>query len=69
MGTPKACLEWYGSTLLYRAAALLGRTVRGPVVVVVGAPLGPAEVAGPVRTPAGSSKGCEVGSAGVGRGS
>ena len=21
MGTPKACLEWYGSTLLYRAAA------------------------------------------------
>jgi molybdenum cofactor guanylyltransferase len=37
MGTPKACLEWHGSTLLYRTAALLRRTVTGPVVVVVGA--------------------------------
>lgn len=37
MGTPKACLEWHGSTLLYRTAALLRRTVDGPVVVVVGA--------------------------------
>ena len=37
MGTPKACLEWHGSTLLYRTAALLMRTVTGPVVVVVGA--------------------------------
>jgi len=37
MGTPKACLEWHGSTLLYRTAALLIRTVTGPVVVVVGA--------------------------------
>jgi molybdopterin-guanine dinucleotide biosynthesis protein A len=37
MGTPKAALEWHGSTLLYRTAALLMRTVTGPVVVVVGA--------------------------------
>jgi molybdopterin-guanine dinucleotide biosynthesis protein A len=34
MGTSKAALEWHGSTLLYRTAALLGRTVGGPVVVV-----------------------------------
>jgi molybdopterin-guanine dinucleotide biosynthesis protein A len=34
MGTPKAALEWHGSTLLYRAAALLARTVDGPVLVV-----------------------------------
>lgn len=34
MGTPKAWLEWHGSTFLYRAAAVVGRAVRGPVVVV-----------------------------------
>jgi hypothetical protein len=34
MGAPKASLEWHGSTLLYRAAALLARVVDGPVVVV-----------------------------------
>lgn len=34
MGTPKAALEWHGSTLLYRTAALLRRTVNGPVAVV-----------------------------------
>ncbi|TKK87819.1 molybdenum cofactor guanylyltransferase [Herbidospora galbida] len=34
MGQPKAWLEWHGSTLLYRAAAILARTVDGPVVVV-----------------------------------
>ncbi|MDR4215670.1 molybdenum cofactor guanylyltransferase, partial [Bacillus paralicheniformis] len=34
MGHPKAGLEWHGSTFLYRTAALLGRTVDGPVVVV-----------------------------------
>ena len=34
MGTPKAALEWHGSTLLYRTTALLSRTVTGPVVVV-----------------------------------
>ena len=34
MGTAKAGLEWHGSTLLHRAAAVLTRTVEGPVVVV-----------------------------------
>jgi molybdenum cofactor guanylyltransferase len=34
MGRPKAALEWHGSTLLYRTAAVVGRAVAGPVVVV-----------------------------------
>lgn len=34
MGTPKASLEWHGSTLLYRTAAVLGRAVEGSVVAV-----------------------------------
>src|SRR5205807_9453811 len=34
MGSPKSQLEWHGSTLLYRTAALLERSVPGPVVVV-----------------------------------
>lgn len=34
MGAAKAGLEWHGSTLLYRAAAVLARAVDGPVVVV-----------------------------------
>src|SRR3954466_8166218 len=34
MGRPKGALEWHGSTLLYRTAALLARTVDGPVLVV-----------------------------------
>jgi molybdopterin-guanine dinucleotide biosynthesis protein A len=34
MGRAKAALEWQGSTLLQRTAALLVRTVDGPVVVV-----------------------------------
>src|SRR4051812_8013463 len=34
MGRPKGALEWHGSTLLHRTAALLGRTVGGPVLVV-----------------------------------
>jgi molybdenum cofactor guanylyltransferase len=34
MGQPKAALEWHGSTLLHRTAAVLARVVRGPVVVV-----------------------------------
>ena len=34
MGMHTAALEWHGSTLLYRTAALLTRTVDGPVVVV-----------------------------------
>ena len=34
MGTPKAALEWHGSTLLRRAAGIVARAVDGPVVVV-----------------------------------
>jgi molybdopterin-guanine dinucleotide biosynthesis protein A len=34
MGEPKAWLEWHGTTLLHRAAAVLTGTVDGPVVVV-----------------------------------
>jgi molybdopterin-guanine dinucleotide biosynthesis protein A len=34
MGTPKAALEWHGSTLLRRVVGILGRGVDGPVIVV-----------------------------------
>jgi molybdenum cofactor guanylyltransferase len=34
MGTPKAALEWHGSTLLRRTAGILARSTGGPVVVV-----------------------------------
>ncbi len=34
MGTPKAALEWHGSTLLRRTAAIIARVTDGPVVVV-----------------------------------
>ncbi len=34
MGTPKAALEWHGSTLLHRTASILARATGGPVVVV-----------------------------------
>lgn len=34
MGSPKAALEWHGSTLLARAVGVLARVVDGPVVVV-----------------------------------
>jgi molybdopterin-guanine dinucleotide biosynthesis protein A len=34
MGTPKADLEWHGSTLLRRAVGILARATGGPVVVV-----------------------------------
>jgi molybdenum cofactor guanylyltransferase len=34
MGTPKASLDWHGSTLLRRVTGLAQRTVDGPVVVV-----------------------------------
>ena len=34
MGTPKAALEWHGSTLLRRTAGILARVTDGPVVVV-----------------------------------
>jgi molybdenum cofactor guanylyltransferase len=34
MGTPKAALEWHGSTLLRRTAGILARVTNGPVVIV-----------------------------------
>ena len=34
MGTPKAALEWHGSTLLRRTVGVLARATDGPVVVV-----------------------------------
>lgn len=34
MGTPKATLEWHGSTLLYRTLGVLRRVVDGPLLVV-----------------------------------
>jgi molybdopterin-guanine dinucleotide biosynthesis protein A len=37
MGSPKAALEWHGSTLLRRVTGLVARVVDGPVIVV-GAP-------------------------------
>src|SRR5437868_5008623 len=39
MGSPKAALDWHGSTLLRRVTGIAGRAVDGPVVVV-GAPGG-----------------------------
>jgi molybdenum cofactor guanylyltransferase len=43
MGTPKAALEWHGSTLVRHVAGLVARAVDGPVVVVraAGQPLPP----------------------------
>lgn len=34
MGSPKAALEWHGSTLLRRVTGIIARSVDGPVVVV-----------------------------------
>jgi molybdopterin-guanine dinucleotide biosynthesis protein A len=34
MGSPKAALDWHGSTLVRRAAGIVARAVDGPVVVV-----------------------------------
>jgi molybdopterin-guanine dinucleotide biosynthesis protein A len=34
MGSPKAGLEWHGSTLVHRVAGIVARAVEGPVVVV-----------------------------------
>jgi molybdopterin-guanine dinucleotide biosynthesis protein A len=34
MGTPKAALEWHGSTLLRRTVGILARATGGPVLVV-----------------------------------
>ena len=34
MGTPKAALEWHGSTLLRRTVGIVSRATGGPVIVV-----------------------------------
>jgi molybdopterin-guanine dinucleotide biosynthesis protein A len=34
MGSPKAALEWHGSTLLRRVTGVLARVVDGPIIVV-----------------------------------
>src|SRR5438045_1297548 len=34
MGSPKAALEWHGSTLVRRVTGIVARSVSGPVVVV-----------------------------------
>ena len=34
MGSPKAALDWHGSTLLRRVTGIVSRAVAGPVVVV-----------------------------------
>jgi molybdopterin-guanine dinucleotide biosynthesis protein A len=34
MGSPKAALEWHGSTLLRRVTGIVARAVAGPVIVV-----------------------------------
>jgi molybdopterin-guanine dinucleotide biosynthesis protein A len=34
MGSPKAALEWHGSTLLRRVTGIVARSIDGPVVVV-----------------------------------
>ena len=34
MGSPKAALDWHGSTLLRRVTGIVARSVTGPVIVV-----------------------------------
>ncbi|MFL6120661.1 NTP transferase domain-containing protein [Actinophytocola sp.] len=72
MGAAKAGLEWHGSTLLYRAAAVMARSVEGPVVVVAAPgqelpelPAGIAVVEDPVEG-LGPMQGLAVGLAAVG---
>jgi molybdenum cofactor guanylyltransferase len=71
MGTPKAALEWHGSTLLRRVTGVLARVVDGPVLVVraPGQPLpalpGQIEVAEDPGEGLGPLQGLAVGLAGV----
>ena len=72
MGTPKAALEWHGSTLLRHVVGLVARGVEGPVVVVraAGQPL-PAlpaavEVVDDAREGRGPLQGLAAGLAAVG---
>jgi molybdenum cofactor guanylyltransferase len=72
MGTPKALLEWHGSTLLRRAVGIVARAVDGPVVVVrahdqVLPPLPPqAEIATDARDGRGPLQGIAAGLAAIG---
>lgn len=72
MGTPKAALEWHGSTLLRRTASILLRATGGPVVVVraAGQELPPlpawAELAEDPREGLGPLQGIAAGLAAVG---
>jgi molybdopterin-guanine dinucleotide biosynthesis protein A len=72
MGAPKALLDWHGSTLVRRAAGIVGRAVDGPVVVVRAAgqelPELPAgvELAADARDARGPLQGIAAGLAAVG---
>jgi molybdopterin-guanine dinucleotide biosynthesis protein A len=72
MGRPKATLEWHGSTLVRRAAGIVGRVVDGPVVVVRAAgqelPALPAgvEIAQDARAARGPLEGIAAGLAAIG---
>jgi molybdopterin-guanine dinucleotide biosynthesis protein A len=72
MGTPKPALDWHGSTLVRRAAAIVARAVDGPVVVVRAAdqelPALPAavEVADDAREGRGPLEGLAAGLAAIG---
>jgi molybdopterin-guanine dinucleotide biosynthesis protein A len=48
MGTPKAALEWHGSTLLRRTVGIAARATGGPVVVVRASGQDLPELPGPV---------------------
>lgn len=48
MGTPKAALEWHGSTLLRRTVGIVARATGGPVVVVRASGQRLPELPGPV---------------------
>jgi molybdenum cofactor guanylyltransferase len=72
MGSPKAALEWHGSTLLRRTAGILSRATAGPVVVVRAAgqdlpPLPPqVEIADDPREGMGPLQGIAAGLAAIG---
>jgi molybdopterin-guanine dinucleotide biosynthesis protein A len=72
MGSPKAALEWHGSTLLRRVTGIVARSVDGPVVVVraPGQELpvleGTAEIVDDAREGAGPLQGIAAGLAAVG---
>jgi molybdenum cofactor guanylyltransferase len=72
MGSPKATLDWHGSTLLRRAVGIVGRVVDGPLIVVRAAgqqlPALPArvELAADARRARGPLQGIAAGLAAIG---